>query len=448
MWKAVIAVAVALAFILPSAAVFAYDKELTIGVLPIATVMMLSTVAVTANTNDESPEFMLASTGNNDGTNNIIGSILQREQTNTFDPDWIHFDDGTNVQAIGLTAGGTFEGAIRITPAELAGYDDYELTAVRWYHGDEPQHSGNIKIYSAGTSTTPGSVITSEPFTVPSTGWFEINLSNPVSIDVAKDIWVSVRVTHAAGEYPLGVAPGPVVPGKGGWISIDGVTWEQLGIDIPSLDYNWNIWAKVEMSSEPPETPQRPEGPTEGVVGVAYTFSTSTTDPEGEQVYYLWDWDDGTSSEWLGPNASGVTVFTSHAWSEVETYNIKVKAKDPHGEESDWSDPKTIHIVDTAILEIGSIIGGFVKVSAVIKNTGGVAATGVNWSITLDGGIILLGRETSGRILSIPAGGEKTVSSSVILGFGKTVITVSAETAGFSDTAERDAFVLLFFIKM
>ena len=410
------------------------------GVLLIAIVMVLSTVAVTANTNDESPEFML--TGAED--------ILQSQQTNMFDPGWIHFDDGTNVNCIGLTAGGTLEGAIRITPAELAGYDGYELTAVRWHHGSIPQpsHSGTIKIYNAGTSTNPGSLITSEPFTVPSTGWFEINLSNPVPIDISKDIWVSVQVTQAAGEYPLGVGPGPVVAGKGGWLSTDGVTWKQLGIDYPTLNYNWNIWAKVEVGSMPPETPERPVGPTEGVVGVEYTFSTTTTDPEGEQVSYNWDWGDGTSSEWMGPNASGATVYASHAWSEAGTYNIKVKAKDTYGSESGWSDAKTIYIVGRPLLKIVNITGGLFKVHAVIKNTGSVDATFVNWSIIFTGGFILSGKETRGRLLSISAGEEKTVSSSLILGFGKTVITVTAETSGSSDTAERDAFVLLFFIKI
>jgi hypothetical protein len=408
------------------------------GVLLIAIVMVLSTVAVTAN--DQSSKFMSAG----------ADDISQLPQINTFDPDWIHFDDGTNVDSIGLIAGGTFEGAIRITPAELAGYNGYELVAVRWHHGytSSPPQLGTIKIYDAGTSTHPGSLITSEPFTVPSAGWFEINLSNPVPIDAAKDIWVSVRVTHAAGEYPLGAGPGPVVPGKGGWISTDGVIWQQLGIDIPSLDYNWNIWAKVEVGSMPPEKPGRPSGPTEGVLGVEYTFSTSTTDPEGEQVSYNWSWGDGTSSEWLGPYDSGATVYASHAWSEAGTYNIKVKAKDLHGVESEWSDLKTIQIVDTAILEIGNISGSLFKVSVVIKNNGSSDAVRVEWSITLDGGFILLGKKTTGRVITIPAGEEKTVSSDLILGFGKTVITVSAETAESSDTAERDAFVLLFFIKM
>jgi len=407
-------------------------------VLLIAAFMILSTVAI-ADTN-ESPELMLA------------GEDSQSQQTNTFDPDWIHFDDGTNVNAIGLTAGGTFEWGIRITPTELAGYDAWEITTVKWHHGmagnPQPSHSGTIKIYDAGTSTKPGSLITSEPYTTAaSSDWEETTLSNPALIDASKDIWVTIQVTHAAGQYPAGVGPGPVVAGKGGWITLDGTTWEQLGIDIPSLNYNWNVWAEVKEPSEPPEKPQTPDGPAEGMVGVEYEFSTSTTDPEGEQVCYLWDWGDGTHSEWLGPFDSGATVYASHIWTEAGDYDITVMAKDPHGEESELSDPKTIHIVDIPNLEIGNITGGLFKVSTVIRNIGGVDATKVNWSITLDGGIILRGKETTGNILSLPAGEETTISSDLIFGFGKTVITATAECAeGSSDTKTRDAFVFLFFI--
>ncbi len=250
----------------------------------ITIVMILSTVVVTAQ--DQRLELWLIG----------AGDTVQPTQSSMFDPTWIHFDDGTNANAVGLNAGGTFEGAIRITPVELVDYDGYTLTAVRWHHGfsggSTPPHSGTIKIYDAGTSTNPGGLITSEPFTVPSMGWFEIPLSTPVQIDVSEDIWVSVQVTHGVGEYPLGVDPGPVVPGKGGWISIDGVTWMQLGIDIPTLNCNWNIWAKVELFSEPPLKPQRPTGPMQGFTSVHYTYSTSTTDPEGDQIYYQWSWGD------------------------------------------------------------------------------------------------------------------------------------------------------------
>jgi len=198
--------------------------------------------------------------------------------------------------------------------------------------------------------------------------------------------------------------------------------------------------------THPPEIPEQPSGPTEGLVGVEYTFSTRTTDPEGEQVYYKWDWGDGTVSEWFGPFDSGDTVLESHTWMEAEMYEVTVKAKDIYNRESDWSEPKIIHILGAPVLEIGNISGGLFKVTAEIKNMGGVGATGVDWSITLDGGFILMGKETSGKIASIPGGGKVIIESGVILGIGEIVITVTAEIPESSDTKEQDAFVFLVFI--
>jgi hypothetical protein len=63
----------------------------------------------------------------------------------------------------------------------------------------------------------------------------------------------------------------------------------------------------------------------------------STTDPDGDDVYYWIDWGDNTNSDWIGSYASGETITMSHTWSKKGTYNIKVKAKDVYGAESDWT---------------------------------------------------------------------------------------------------------------
>jgi len=199
----------------------------------------------------------------------------------------------------------------------------------------------------------------------------------------------------------------------------------------------------------PPNTPRPPSGPTSGTVGVEYTYTSITTDPDDDDLFYLWDWNDGTSSEWLGPFNSGDTVEASHTWDNEGIYDVKVKAKDVHDAESSWSDTLTVCISDEPIpiIKIGDISGGLFKISAVIKNIGSVDATNVNWSITLDGGFILLGRETSRIIINIPAGEDVTVSSGLVLGFGKTVVTVMAECAeGSSDTKMKEFFLFLFII--
>jgi hypothetical protein len=99
-------------------------------------------------------------------------------------------------------------------------------------------------------------------------------------------------------------------------------------------------------TSNPPSQPDIPSGPNRGAINREYTFSTRTTDPDGDQIYYKWDWSDGQSSDWLGPYASGLTVQASHTWTQLGTYEIKVKAKDVNEATSDWSEPLNISIVN------------------------------------------------------------------------------------------------------
>jgi len=76
------------------------------------------------------------------------------------------------------------------------------------------------------------------------------------------------------------------------------------------------------------------------------------------------------------------------------------------------------------IISVKSISGGF-GISAVIQNTGTADATGVTWSITIDAPLMILGGETTGTI-DVPAGGQVTVKSGFVLGFGPCTITVTA----------------------
>jgi hypothetical protein len=88
-----------------------------------------------------------------------------------------------------------------------------------------------------------------------------------------------------------------------------------------------------------PENPERPSGQTNGKIGTEYNYSSSTTDPQHDQVYYFFDWGDNTNTGWIGPYTSGETVNVSHTWTKKGNFNIKVKAKDTSGHQSDWSDP-------------------------------------------------------------------------------------------------------------
>jgi len=162
--------------------------------------------------------------------------------------DTLYYYNSVDNNAIGLSNGGTFEAAIRLTPSELGPYNNWKLIKVRFYH-HEGSHSGQVKIYDQGTTSAPGNLITSQPYSAPTPGWVEIELTNPVIIDNTKDLWVSIEITHAAGEYPISIDMGPAVPEKGDFVYAASLGWGELR--NYDLNYNWNIEAIVQLPGEP-----------------------------------------------------------------------------------------------------------------------------------------------------------------------------------------------------
>jgi hypothetical protein len=104
----------------------------------------------------------------------------------------------------------------------------------------------------------------------------------------------------------------------------------------------WYTFTTQQQQNVPPDKPNKPSGTSSGRIKLVYTYTTSTTDSNGDQVYYIWDWGDGNDSGWLGPYNSGATCEAKYTWNVKDSYNIKVKAKDIHSVESNWSDPLPI----------------------------------------------------------------------------------------------------------
>ena len=143
-----------------------------------------------------------------------------------------------------------------------------------------------------------------------------------------------------SGEYTQGQAHQYAIREmytKGLWHSlkyetfVHGSLWGNPDLGMASVNEN-----------DPPETPSRPNGPTSGKIYREHTFTTSTTDPDGNDIYYLFDWGDGTDSGWIGPYLSGENAEASHTWTEQGNYEIKVIAQDINGAMGEWSDPLVV----------------------------------------------------------------------------------------------------------
>ena len=174
-------------------------------------------------------------------------------------------------------------------------------------------------------------------------------------------------------------------------------------------------------------------GPYYGDVGEDITFTGSAT---GGTPPYTFEWD-------FGDGNTAIEQNPTHNYTAAGTYDVCLTVTDNDGQNGTCCTTAIITGTQEPVIEIGTITGGLFKVKAVVKNTGTGAATNVSWSIDLAGGIILLGKATTGTIPTLAAGGTATITSKMIVGFGKTVITVTADTA----TKSQNATVLLIFIK-
>lgn len=100
--------------------------------------------------------------------------------------------------------------------------------------------------------------------------------------------------------------------------------------------------AEIKANNNNNNPPSKPtlQGPTEGEAGKSYTYTATSTDPDGDKIYYCFDWGDGNEFCTDMVN-SGQSVQASHTWQEKGTYVITVTATDEHGAKSE---PATLQV--------------------------------------------------------------------------------------------------------
>ena len=102
--------------------------------------------------------------------------------------------------------------------------------------------------------------------------------------------------------------------------------------------------------NNPPATPRRPTGNTTIFSSQDYNYTTNTTDPNGNPIWYQWRWNTSLGvyyyTRWItgGPHPSGQNCTQKIRWMFPGTYQIQVRAKDnPYSlNATDWSPPLNI----------------------------------------------------------------------------------------------------------
>lgn len=95
-----------------------------------------------------------------------------------------------------------------------------------------------------------------------------------------------------------------------------------------------------------PNTPAMPAGPTIGVAGSPIPLTAVSTDPDAQDLWYMFDFTNGDFSEWIGPYASGEEATYNKAWPAVDdSAPYRVRVKDTYDAVTGWSPYNYIEIV-------------------------------------------------------------------------------------------------------
>ncbi|KYK25359.1 hypothetical protein AYK24_04855 [Thermoplasmatales archaeon SG8-52-4] len=117
---------------------------------------------------------------------------------------------------------------------------------------------------------------------------------------------------------------------------------------ISQPDFYSYIYALEPMDNNAPDKPVI-DGPANGLINIEYNYTAVTSEPDGENISYYFNWGDSSNSGWTDYVPSGTIVNLSHSWEKSGTFTIRVKAKDDYGMDSEWSELQVTMPRDKAI---------------------------------------------------------------------------------------------------
>lgn len=141
-----------------------------------------------------------------------------------------------------------------------------------------------------------------------------------------------------------------------------------------------------------PNTPSKPEGRTLVGKNALNEYTTTATDPNNNEIRYIFEWGDNTLDTTADYYASGDTATASHAWADTGTYSVKVQAQDEKGALSeDWSEELLVKVIEnhppnTPQMPVGPSIGRpdiqYTFTTIVTDPDGDSVAVKFDWGIT------------------------------------------------------------------
>ena len=318
---------------------------------------------------------------------------------------------------------------------------------VLFWTDDGTENRPGTEIYN---QTIPDAAITREfwyNYTHPTNGntyWvanYSTDLPVPIIFDANTKYWITIQGIQIPNTYPQacwsrhndsvgGILLHQAVIKAAYW---GYPSWTDLSVLVSDglpHDLNYQLYGGEVLDTTPPVTTATLEGDLSGDVYISdVTVTLTATDDNSGVNYTKYKVDGGAWMTYTDP-----FVVSGNGEHTVAFYSVD-NAGNVETEKS-----VTFTIQYPIQITIEAIKGGF-GVSAEIKNNGTSDVSNVNWTITLDGKLIFVGKTKSGTIASLAAGDTETVKT-FVLGLGKTGIVVEADGA----SATTSGTVLLFFV--
>jgi hypothetical protein len=213
---------------------------------------------------------------------------------------------------------------------------------------------GRTKIYAAFTAAPPTKTISGLPSTRCTTAADGVSKICTLTQEGEVNAQFHFAQTHGRFYYAqVGdgttectswkdlAAPTP----KGNWPS----RWEttpierepyRLQVPAQSTSCIINVEPAPEVPTTPPQRPNLAAAAGACVVGQAYAISMTATDPDGDKVRYLIDWNNDGSADQFVPASgyvnSGAPQTASKTFASAGSKTVRVRAQDDKGASSAW----------------------------------------------------------------------------------------------------------------
>jgi len=184
--------------------------------------------------------------------NDVISEVFWNSPESVFwRSTWLHYDNGSNFNSIGLNNGDNIYAATYWEPGSLSKYNNDTIKSIKMFPDDNDFDFILIKIWTGENAINQIYSDTLENIEIGE--WNEHILNESIIINGTLEYWIGYEIVNPIpSTFPAGTDAGPAITGYGDKISMNGTSWDNLS-DF-GLDYNWNI--QFFVNSPPTQSPE------------------------------------------------------------------------------------------------------------------------------------------------------------------------------------------------